>query len=108
MDASAVEFHLNESGQVRVLQPRDSSRLRAARLLDAWVSGDRRRLTRELSDLAAPGSGCEGGETNDGREELLLCVVRQMRSEPDLYASRAEKLHLGVWLDLLAHLSAES
>jgi len=106
MDASAVEFHMNgPAGQPPVLQARESSRVRAARLLDVWVSGDQQRLIIELTDMANPGTGSEAEETDKGREELLLCVVRQMMNEPDLYASRAEKLHLGVWLDLLAHLA---
>jgi hypothetical protein len=106
MDASAAELHTNEVGLSPDLQTRESTRARAARLLDAWVAGDRQRLAFELNNLAVQGGECEDAENEDGREELLLCVARQMLSEPDLYGSRAEKLHLGVWLDLLAHLSA--
>ena len=106
MDASAVELHTNEPGRDRDLQSRESTRVRAARLLDAWVAGDRQRLAFELNSLTAQGEECDDLENEDGREELLHCVARQMMSEPDLYGSRAEKLHLGVWLDLLAHLSA--
>jgi len=82
MDASAVEC-----------------RVRAARLLDAWVAGDRQQLAFELNDLATHGVEW------DGRQEMLLSVVREMMKESDLYISRTEKPRLGVWLDLLAHLS---
>ena len=78
------------------------SRVLAARLLDAWIAGDRRRLCYELSlwregELAA--------ESGDDRWELLLGIVRQMMGEPDLFAPRQQKLHLGIWFDLLAHLA---
>ena len=81
---------------------RERSRVRAARLLDAWIAGDRRRLDHELS-YHVDGDPAQNHE--DEREELLLSLMRQMRSEPDLYASRAEKLHLGVWFDILARLA---
>jgi len=98
-----VEICRDEQEQhTPVRRVKTETQIRAARLLDAWIAGDRRRLDYELSqwhegDFAAQGE--------DGREELLLCLVRQMMDEPDLFAPRTAKLHLGVWIDMLAHLA---
>jgi hypothetical protein len=78
----------------------------AERLLNPWIAGDRGRLEAEM------GKWREGiftlqpaGSQDDGRAELLLCLVQQMINEPDLFAPRTEKMHLGVWVDLLVHLA---
>ena len=42
---------------------------------------------------------------DEGQEELLLCLVQQMMDEPNLFAPRSAKLHLGVWIDLLVNLA---
>jgi hypothetical protein len=104
MEAAAVGFEQNIPGQAGVPAVFETTRVRAARLLDAWIAGDRQRLNFELSHWRE-GDLAMNDEGHGGRGELLLCVVRQMMDEPDLYASRTEKLHLGVWLDLLSHLS---
>jgi hypothetical protein len=109
MDSSALEIEMSERGHSGARPVRESSQIRAARLLDAWIAGDRERLDFELSqwrdgDLVMRGSP-SASSNDDGRDELLLCVVRQMMSEPDLYASRSERIHLGVWMDMLAHLA---
>jgi hypothetical protein len=83
---------------------RTSTQLKAARLLDSWISGDRRGLDHELNDWRE-GRLIETDPTDEGREDLLRCLVEQMMDEPDLFAPRGEKLHLGVWVDLLVHLA---
>jgi hypothetical protein len=109
MGLSMVEICRDEQEQhTPVRRVKTETQIRAARLLDAWIAGDRHRLDYELShwregDFAAQGEDGEEGE--DGREELLLCLVRQMMDEPDLFAPRTAKLHLGVWIDMLAHLA---
>ncbi len=102
MEASTAEIHASGREPIRIRQTGEGSQVRAARLLDAWIAGDRQQLDYELGqwrddDLLS--------EREDGREELLLCVVRQMMNEPDLYASRTEKLQIGVWLDMLTRLA---
>ena len=84
--------------EISVLPPRrlDTS-ARAARLLDAWVGGDRGRLDYELSQFRMGDSPMEA----DDREDLLCFLARQMMDEPDLFAPRTTKLHLGVWVDML-------
>jgi hypothetical protein len=77
---------------------------KALRLLDPWIAGDRRRLEMEMGQwregVFALNRACD-----EGREELLLCLVQQMLDEPDLFAPRSEKMQLGVWIDLLMHLA---
>jgi hypothetical protein len=103
MEVSAVEIDVNESNQTRIRRS-ETTQVRAARLLDAWIAGDRLRLDYELSQWRE-GDLAMDGEGGDSRKELLLCVVRQILDEPDLYASRSEKLPLGVWIDMLTHLA---
>jgi hypothetical protein len=92
------------SGMIDMPLKRTSTQLKAGRLLDSWVSGDRRSLEHELRQEcdSEPEDGSPEGE---GREELLRCLVDQMREEADLFAPRTEKMHLGVWVDLLVHLA---
>lgn len=102
MEASTAEIQTSGREPILIRQTGESSQVRAARLLDPWIAGDRQRLDFELSQWR----DCDQlAEREDGREELLLCVVRQMMNEPDLYASRTEKLQIGVWLDMLTHLA---
>jgi hypothetical protein len=82
----------------------------ALRLLDAWIAGDRRRLDDELKRCAGlSGGAAQSGEATTGiddeREELLQYLAQQMMDEPDLFAPRTSKLHLGVWIDMLVHLA---
>jgi hypothetical protein len=74
---------------------------RAARLLDAWVGGDRGRLDYELSQFRKGDCPIEA----DDRDDLLCFLAQQMMDEPDLFAPRTTKLHLGVWVDMLVHLA---
>jgi hypothetical protein len=104
MEASAVEIDVNETDRTRIRRYGETNQVRAASLLDAWIAGDRQRLDYELNEWREGDLAMEG-EGDDSREELLLCVVRQMMDEPDLYASRSEKLHLGVWIDILTRLA---
>ncbi len=69
MEASTAEIHTNEREPIRIRPAGEGSQIRATRLLDAWIAGDRQRLDYELSqwrdgDLLAEGE--------DGREELAL------------------------------------
>ena len=81
-----------------------STQLKAQRLLDFWVSGDQRRLEAELRHWRDHGIN-QAVSNEDGPADLLRCLVSQMMDEPDLFAPRSEKLHLGVWVDLLVHLA---
>ncbi|HYA17021.1 MAG TPA: hypothetical protein VEF06_06125 [Bryobacteraceae bacterium] len=83
---------------------RTSTQRKAGRLLDSWIAGDRRRLDDELQQWR-DGKLTEKDPEDEGREELLRCLVEQMMEEPDLFAPRSEKMHLGVWVDLLLHLA---
>jgi len=79
----------------------------AKSLLDVWLSGDRARLHQELDRVSRvsliPNDGNE-----DDRVELLKSIAMRMKESPDLFASRDESARVGVWFDLLHHLSAES
>jgi hypothetical protein len=99
---NSQEIHVVEYTADRALRARTVTQLKATRLLDAWVAGDRRALEYELSQWRAMDLEIEGAEE---REHLLFCLVQQMMDEPDLFAPRSEKLHLGVWVDLLTHLT---
>lgn len=95
---------LTGSRTIDTAPPPVSTQLKARRLLDSWVSGDRQRLELELrlwQEVRLEPVAAD----DDGREDLLGCLVDQMMGEPDLFAPRAEKLHLGVWVDLLVHLA---
>jgi hypothetical protein len=91
---------------VETLQSERTPEAMAAQLLDPWIAGDRRRLEFEMEKWR-DGTLSLGrtGADDDGRGELLLCLVQQMMGEPDLFAPRSEKMHLGVWVDLLVHLA---
>ena len=99
-----MEGMLTESGMIVTACRPASTQLKARRLLDSWVSGDRQRLELELR-LWQAGRRAAVAMDDDGREDLLGCLVDQMTGEPDLFALRSDKLHLGVWVDLLVHLA---
>jgi hypothetical protein len=100
---------LTESPTTDTPQSISRSKAHALRLLNPWISGDRRTLEFELNRWREGTFGLNServdAESNDGREELLFCLVQQMVDEPDLFAPRDEKMHLGVWVDLLSHLA---
>ena len=73
-------------------------------LLDAWLSGDRYRLLWELNRMTAlPGASGDGAECD--RMEILTSIACEMQSHQDLFAPRTESTRIGVWMDLLDHLS---
>jgi hypothetical protein len=102
MEISLVETRVNKDEQVTVLCAPLNSQILATRLLDAWIAGDYRRLDYELRPWKQ--DDFHAGDEDD-RLEVLRSLVEQMAAEPDLFAPRAEKLHLGVWIDLLEHLA---
>lgn len=95
---------LTDSGKIDTASAQASTQLKARRLLDSWVAGDRYRLELELR-LWAESRFAPVATDGDGREDLLGCLIDQMMGETDLFAPRSEKLHLGVWVDLLVHLA---
>jgi hypothetical protein len=92
-----------EHEPIAVRRTKTGTQIRAARLLDAWIAGDRRRLDYELKRWRSGDVAVSEGI--DGRAELLDCLVQQMMDEPDLFAPRTARLHLGVWIDMLVHLA---
>ncbi len=90
----------------RVPEMDTPTRVMAERLLNPWIAGDKRRLESEMAKWREGVFTLQRQDVaEDGRGELLLCLVQQMMDEPDLFAPRSEKLHLGVWVDLLVHLA---
>jgi hypothetical protein len=81
-----------------------SSGLLATMLLDAWLSGDRCRLLWEL-DRVASWSPVSGDGAESDRMEILTSIVSEMRAQSDLFAPRTANTRIGVWMDLLDHLS---
>jgi hypothetical protein len=81
-----------------------SSQLLASTLLDAWLSGDRYRLSWELQRLAAlPRMQDDSAECD--RMEILTGIAHEMRGHADLFVPRTASAPVGVWMDLLSHLS---
>ena len=91
---------------MELLPPDDtcSSQLLAAMLLDAWLSGDRYRLLWELDRMAAlpPASRRRRRMRPDGNSDQHR--VRDA-AQADLFAPRTASARIGVWMDLLDHLS---
>jgi hypothetical protein len=79
----------------------------AKSLLDVWLSGDHARLRRELDHVSRV-TRVADNEDEDDRVELLRSIAVRMKESPDLFAARAENPRIGIWFDLLHHLSAES
>jgi hypothetical protein len=80
------------------------SQLLAATLLDAWLSGDRYRLSWELARMAVlPQSPGDGAECD--RMDVLIGIACEMQAHADLLAPRTRSARIGVWIDLLDHLS---
>ncbi|HEU5021467.1 MAG TPA: hypothetical protein VFT60_06235 [Bryobacteraceae bacterium] len=79
----------------------------AKSLLDVWLSGDHARLRQELDHVSRVSVSFNDEEEGD-RVELLKSIAMRMQESPDLFATRDESPRVGVWFDLLHHLSAES
>lgn len=47
-------------------------------------------------------------EEEGDRVELLKSIALRMKESPDLFATRSESPRVGIWFDLLHHLSAET
>jgi hypothetical protein len=81
-------------------------------LLDVWLSGDHARLRQELDRVSRDSLiSCDlisRDEDEDDRVELLKSIAMRMKESPDLFATRGENPRVGVWFDLLHHLSAET
>jgi hypothetical protein len=80
------------------------SQMLATILLDAWLSGDRYRLSGELDRMAALRRLPVDGAESD-RMEILTSIAGEMQAYPDLFAPRTASARIGVWMDLLNHLS---
>jgi hypothetical protein len=90
--------------EVIPVHPACSSQRLAAMLLDAWLSGDQYRLVWELDRMAAlPRIPCDGAEGD--RMEILTGIACEMQTHADLFAPRSASARIGVWMDLLDHLS---
>jgi hypothetical protein len=84
-----------------------SSRFLAETVLDAWLSGDRYRLLWELDRVTTiPRTAPDGAECD--RMEVLAGIADEMRNDSNLFASRFANARVGVWIDLLSHLSSRS
>ena len=81
-----------------------SSQMLATMLLDAWLSGDRYRLLWELDRMTAlPRIPSDGAECD--RMEILTGIACEMRAQEDQIAPPTANARIGVWMDLLDHLS---
>lgn len=76
----------------------------AKSLLDVWLSGDHARLRQKLDHVSHFSLSCED-EDEDDRVELLKSIAMRMKESPDLFATRTESPRVGIWFDLLHHLS---
>jgi hypothetical protein len=79
----------------------------AKSLLDVWLSGDHHRLRQELDHVTRVPQAPADDEERD-RVELLRSIALRMTESTDLFATRGENPRVGVWFDLLHHLSAEN
>ena len=79
----------------------------AKSLLDVWLSGDHARLRQELDHVSRV-SLISSDEDEDDRVELVKSIAMRMKESPDLFATRGENPRVGIWFDLLNHLSAET
>jgi len=82
-----------------------SSRSLGRAMLDAWLCGDRPRLSQNLRAVnSMPIRSADAAETD--RLETLKAIAERMWLVPDLAASRAEDPRIGSWLSLLDHLAS--
>ena len=77
----------------------------ARSLLELWRSGDQPRLLSELEHVSLAPEPAEQNDESD-RIDLLKCMAWRMKEAADLFAPRSESPRIGIWLDLLDHLSA--
>jgi hypothetical protein len=77
----------------------------AKSLLDVWLSGDRYRLRLELERISLTQDLPATSDESD-RIELLKSLARRMRESSELLTPRSDSPRVGIWLDLLNHLSA--
>jgi len=73
-------------------------------MLDAWLCGDRLRLTKNLRDVSSfPVPSALTTERE--RLETLKTIAHEMTRTPDLFASRSDDPRIGSWISLLDHLA---
>ncbi|MGD1070261.1 MAG: hypothetical protein ABSB15_08980 [Bryobacteraceae bacterium] len=77
----------------------------AKSLLEVWLSGDRYRLRLELERISLIEELPATSDESD-RIDLLKNLARRMKESSDLFTPRGESPRVGIWLDLLDHLSA--
>ena len=77
----------------------------AKSLLEVWLSGDRYRLRLELERVSLTRDLAAAGDEAD-RIELLKSLAGRMRDSSELFTSRCDSPRVGIWLDLLTHLSS--
>jgi len=77
----------------------------AKSLLEVWLSGDRYRLRLELERVSLTRDLAAAGDEAD-RIELLKSLAGRMRDSSELFTSRSDSPRVGIWLDLLTHLSS--
>jgi hypothetical protein len=77
----------------------------AKSLLDVWQSGDRQRLRLVLENLSALLPPPESNEDFE-RIALLKCIAWRMKQSGDLLTKRPDNPQVGVWFNLLRHLSS--
>lgn len=77
----------------------------ARTLLEVWLSGDRYRLRLELERIALTGEFPATSDESD-RIDLLKSLARRMRESSELFTLPSDSPRVGIWLDLLNHLSA--
>lgn len=81
------------------------SRILGQAMLDAWLCGDRPRLSRKLQDARSFPFPVALGVERD-RLEVLKALASEMSLSDNLFASRAADPRLGSWIDLLDHLAS--
>lgn len=80
------------------------SRLLGQAMLDAWLCGDRPRLSRKLRDARSfplPFTG----DIERERLEVLKTMASEMTLTDNLFAPRTVDPRLGSWIDMLDHLA---
>lgn len=76
----------------------------AKSLLEVWLSGDRYRLRLELERASLTREIPAASDESD-RLDLLKCLAARMKESSDLFTPRSKNPQVGIWLDLLDHLS---
>ena len=76
----------------------------AGTILDAWLCGDRLRLTAEL-DRTLRLSPSESRDVESDQMEILKTIAGRMRCGTNLFVPRSSNPRIGLWVDLLQHIS---